>query len=312
MKKTNKILFLIFFIILFFDTSVLANNVWSKELEQSSQNISIITSFFSTELLLNIIFATISIILTIILSKLITAKLVSYLESSYSWESWGREELIWVLSRTTNISILWIWFVITLTILWIDLGIFLAWLWFGIWFTLKIFLTNFISWILMVTQWYYHNWDIIQVWEKVWKIHKIHALFTAVEQFDWVIYFVPNVKFLEEEIVNFNTNDKRRVEIVIWVDYSTDIVKAKKIMMQVLEKFPNILQTPNSSVLVNLWDSSIDLTLMFWINSQDSFLTIKSNVTETINLAFRQYWINIPFPQITLSNRENFNIQLKK
>lgn len=308
MKKINTFLFIVLLLILFFDTSFAADNLWSKELEQSSQNISIITSFFSTELLLNIIFATISLIWTIILSKIVTAKVVSYLESIYSWETWGREELVWLLARTTNISILSIWFVITLTILWVDLWIFLAWLWFGIWFTLKIFLSNFISWILMVTQWYYHNWDIIQVGERIWKIHKIHALFTAVEQFDWVIYFVPNIKFLEEDIVNYNTNDKRRVEIEFRVDYDTNIVKAKQIMVQVLEKFPNILNTPSSQVIVNLWENSVNLMLMFWINTSDSFLSIKSNVTETINLAFRQNWINIPFNQITISSRDDKKI----
>jgi small-conductance mechanosensitive channel len=56
-------------------------------------------------------------------------------------------------------------------------------------------------------------------------------------------------------------------------------------------------------------DSSIKLTLRIWINSTDTFFTLKSNVTETINLAFKQAGIIIPFPQITLSNREDFNVK---
>jgi small conductance mechanosensitive channel len=65
-------------------------------------------------------------------------------------------------------------------------------------------------------------------------IRRINALFTEVEQFDGVIFYIPNVKFLENEVENFNTNSKRRVEIEIGVDYSTDIIKAKKVIMQVL------------------------------------------------------------------------------
>ena len=183
------------------------------------------------------------------------------------------------------------------------------WLWFGIGFTLKIFLTNFVAWILMVTQWFYHLWDIIEVWGRTWTIKKIHALFTAVEQFDWVVYYIPNVKFLEEDVSNFHSNDKRRVDIKIWVDYSTDIVKAKKIMIQVIEKFPNILQAPTPEVLVeDLWDNSIKLSLRFWINSKDAFFVSKSNVIETINMAFKQAWIVIPFPQITVSNRTDIKL----
>jgi small conductance mechanosensitive channel len=283
--------------------------VWWSELEQSQANANIILSFFSTELLLNIIFACVTIVLTFLLSKIVTSRLTSYLEKSYAWEESGREELVWVLSRTVNISILSIWFAITLTILWIDMWIFMWWLWFGIGFTLKIFLTNFVAWILMVTQWFYHLWDIIEVWGRTWTIKKIHALFTAVEQFDWVVYYIPNVKFLEEDVSNFHSNDKRRVDIKIWVDYSTDIVKAKKIMIQVIEKFPNILQAPTPEVLVeDLWDNSIKLSLRFWINSKDAFFVSKSNVIETINMAFKQAWIVIPFPQITVSNRTDIKL----
>ena len=283
--------------------------VWWSELEQSQANANIILSFFSTKLLLNIIIACVTIVLTFLLSKIVTSRLTSYLEKSYAWEESGREELVWVLSRTVNISILSIWFAITLTILWIDMWIFMWWLWFGIGFTLKIFLTNFVAWILMVTQWFYHLWDIIEVWGRTWTIKKIHALFTAVEQFDWVVYYIPNVKFLEEDVSNFHSNDKRRVDIKIWVDYSTDIVKAKKIMIQVIEKFPNILQAPTPEVLVeDLWDNSIKLSLRFWINSKDAFFVSKSNVIETINMAFKQAWIVIPFPQITVSNRTDIKL----
>jgi len=164
----------------------------------------------------------------------------------------------------------------------------------------------------MVTQWFYHLWDVIEVVGRTWTIKKIHALFTEIEQFDWVIFFVPNVKFLEEDISNYHSNDKRRVSIDIWVDYDTDILKAKKIMMQVIEKFPNVLQTPLPDVLITkMDDSSINLSLRFWINSKDKYFDTQSNVTETVNLAFKNAWIVIPFPQITLSNRSDFSVNTK-
>ena len=71
--------------------------VWWSELEQSQANANIILSFFSTELLLNIIFACVTIVLTFLLSKIVTSRLTSYLEKSYAWEESGREELVWVL-----------------------------------------------------------------------------------------------------------------------------------------------------------------------------------------------------------------------
>lgn len=312
MKKI-KILSFIYSIWIFFYSNTSFAAVWTNELEKSQQNTSIILSFFSTDLLLNIIFAWFTIIWTLVIAKVATAKMTSYLENSFSWEEKWREELVWVLSRTVNISILSIWFAITLTILWIEMWIFLGWLWFGIGFTLKIFLTNFIAWILMVTQWFYHLWDVVEVWWRIWTIRQIHALFTAIEQFDWVIFYVPNVKFLEEDISNFHSNDKRRVDINIWVDYDTDILKAKKVMMQVIEKFPNVLQAPHPDVFVTeMADSSINLSLRFWINSKDLYFSSQSNVTETINLAFKQAWIDIPFPQMVISSRNNIWVKIDK
>ena len=287
--------------------------VWAGELKQSKENTNIILSFFSTDLLLNIVFALLAVVWTLLISKFSTARMTSYLENSYSWEGKGREELVWVISRTINITILSIWFAITLTILWIDMWIFLWGLWFGIGFTLKIFLTNFIAWILIVTQWFYHLWDVIEVWWRIWKIRQINALFTAVEQFDWVIFYVPNVKFLEEEISNFHSNDKRRVEVNIWVDYDTDILRAKKVLMQVIKKFPNVLVSPQPDVFVTeMADSSINLSLRFWINSKDWYFSSHSNVTETVNLAFKQAWIVIPFPQVVVSNRKDSWIKIGK
>ena len=276
------------------------------EKEIAEENVNILLSFFSAEVFLNIIFAIISIVLIFFITKVLNSKLTGYLEGMYSWEGSGWEEIIWVVTRTINVSMLIIWSSITLSILWIDMWIFMWWIWFWLGFTLKTFLTNFVAWITMVTQWFYHNWDIIEIWWKMWKIIKIHALFTVIEQFDWVMFFIPNTKFMEENVSNYYLNDKRRIDIEISVDYNTDITKAKKIIIKVLESYPWILSTPDFDIIVDkLGDCWILLNVRFWINSKDNYFQIKSNVIETINLLFKQSNIIIPFPQITISNREN-------
>lgn len=302
MKLTFGLLCYMFVSISNISTSYAA--VWATELEASKQNLSIMANIFNTGVLLNIVFALITIVCTYSLSKIVSAKLARVIEWSWEWEN-GKEELVWVVTRTTNISILAIGFSITLSILWVDMTIFLWGLWFWIWFTLKIFLSNFVAWIIMVTQWTYHNGDTIEVEWQLWKIKKIQSLFTSIEKFDWIIFYVPNIKFLEDTVSNYNSNDKRRVEIKVWIDYDADIVKAKKIIMQIIHQFPSILKAPEPIVILDELDSSsINLVSMFWIDSKGwEYFTTKSNVTETINMAFRQAWIKIPFPQITISNR---------
>jgi small conductance mechanosensitive channel len=316
MKKIKSLVLLYFLQVIFYSPiSFAATAIWSKELEQTNANVGIIYSIFSKELLLNLVFVVIVIIWTFSLSKIVNARLVNYFEKMAEWnEENNREELIWVLTRVANITLITIWTSIILSILWIDVWIFMWWIWFGLWFTLKIFLTNFIAWVLMVSQWFYHNGDFIEILWKMWRIKKINALFTSIEQLDGIIFFVPNVKFLEENVENYNTNNKRRVDVPVWVDYDTDIVKAKTIMINILWNFPSIMKAPEPVVMVtNFWDSSIDLSLRFWIDSKTGkYFEVKSNVMETVNLAFKKAWIVIPFPQVTLNNRNGFELNMQK
>ena len=287
--------------ILFFPVVAFAA-IGDNEVEQTKSTLELISGFFSTQLLLNIVFAVVVIVLTFIVSKFIQSKLFGYLEAANIGDESNKEEVIGVISRTVNIVVLITWFSITLGVLWVDLWIFMWGIWFGIWFTLRTFLTNFISGIIIVSQGSYHIGDLIEVGGKIWRITKINALFTEIEEFDGVIFNIPNVRFFEENVSNYHTNDKRRIDVDVTVAYGTDIMQAKKILGKVISNFPMVLQAPESDVLVGkLGDNGVCLTLRFWINSRENFITLKSNVTETVNLAFKQTGIEIAYPQVTLS-----------
>ena len=296
------IAFFIYWSMLLFSQHVFAVGQW--EIEKTQENTSFIIGFFSTDLLINFIFAVVSVVLTIVIAKVVRNKIGGYLENTMGGDGDGREELVSLITRTLNIWILLIGWSITLGVLGVDMTIFMGWIWFGLWFTLKTFLTNFVSGIMMVTQWCYHNGDLVNVDGRVGTIIKINALFTILEQFDGVRFYVPNTIFSEQTVLNYRGNDKRRVEIELWLDYNTDLVHAKKIIMKVLEQFPSILPAPAADIFItSLSDTSIKVDIRFWIVSTDEYFKMKSNVTETLNMAFKQAGILIPFPQITLSNR---------
>lgn len=201
-----------------------------------------------------------------------------------------------------NIFVLVAWFSVSLGILGVDLAVFMGWIWFGIWFTLRTFLTNFISWIIIVSQGSYHIWDLIELGEQRWRITKINALFTEIEELDGTVFNIPNIRFFEENVRNFHTNDKRRIDVEVTVGYETDLMQAKKVLQKVVANFPMVLKAPQSDIIVwSLWGNGIALTLRFWVNSKENYVTLKSNVTETVNLAFKQTNIHIPHNQITIS-----------
>lgn len=277
----------------------------TTEVQQAQTNMDAILSIFSIKMLINIAFAIVVIIATVVISKIVKERIFGILENSNIGDESSKEEMIGVISRTINILILITGFSLTLWILWVDLGIFMWGIWFGIGFTLRTFLTNFISGIIIVTQGSYHIWDMIEVDGKVGNILKINSLFTAIQEFDGVVFNIPNVRFFEENVRNYHTNDKRRIEIEVSVDYSTDIMQAKKVLQKVLSNFPMILQAPASDIIVkNFSDKGIILGMRFWISSKEDFVSLKSNITETVNHAFHQTDIAIPYPQMEISYRD--------
>ncbi len=290
----------------------LDNTFWAsavdqvKNLDTSQKVFWLVSPDTVVNIILKLIYVILAFIWTFMARKIAQNKLIWYLEWKLEWKWWW-DEVMAVVSRSVNVTILIIWASVILWIVWVDLGIFMWWIWLGLWFTLKTFLVNFISWVIMVVQWTYHIWDLVKVWDETWRIVKINSLFTVIEKLDWLIFYVPNVRFLEDVVSNYNSNDKRRVDVNVSVDYDTDLVKAKNVAMKVIDNFPQILKDPWAKVLVEeLWDSSINLSLRFWIKVKDwNYLETKSNVTETVNLAFKQVWIKIPFPQIVISNRES-------
>ncbi len=289
---------------------LLPQSLWAAlpagEQDAAKNSWEIILWFLSAEFLvnmaINIVLVVIVIALTFIVSKFIQSKLFHYLEAANIGDEASKEEIIGVISRTMNIFVLITWFSISLWILWVDLGIFMGWIWFGIWFTLRTFLTNFISGIIIVSQGSYHIGDLIEIWSQRWRITKIQALFTEIEELDGTIFNIPNVRFFEENVRNFHTNDKRRIDVEVVVWYETDILQAKKVLGKVVSNFPMVLSAPASDVIIwKLWDNWVELTLRFWVSSKENYITLKSNVTETVNLAFKQTNIHIPYPQMTLS-----------
>ncbi len=290
---------LVLFVLIANLQSVLALDVWEEQVVNARENL--LSSLFSTETLLNMIFAIVIVILTFVVALIVKMKLFWYLERKVGQSGSWKVELVGLITRSVNIAIYVTWFSITLWILWVDLGIFMGWIWFWIWFTLKTFLTNFVAGIIMITQWKFNNGDLIEMWSVRWKIFAINALFTEVEQLDGVVAYIPNVRFLEENVLNFHTNDKRRLEVELLVEYTTDISKTKMVLSKVLENFPTILKSPEHKIIVEkLDDSWILVRVLFWTSSKESYISIKSNVTETINLAFKQSEIKMAYPHIEI------------
>jgi hypothetical protein len=79
MKHISRLLVLFLSLIVF---SQHASAVGQSEIDTSKENTSFILHFFSTELLINFVFAVIAVVLTVIISKIVRDRMGGYLEST--------------------------------------------------------------------------------------------------------------------------------------------------------------------------------------------------------------------------------------
>ncbi len=108
---------------------------------------------------------------------------------------------------------------------------------------------------------------------------------------------VPNAKLTGDNIINYNCNGTRRVDLIAGISYNDDIDKAKKILMDILTADKRILKDPAPMVgVVEMADSSINLVVRPWCNAAD-YWDIFFDVQEQIKKRFDTEGIEIPFPQ---------------
>ena len=99
------------------------------------------------------------------------------------------------------------------------------------------------------------------------------------------------------EIKNVTAQKMRRVDMTFGVSYSDDIPKTEKVLADILEEHPKVLDDPEPMIkLHNLGDSSIDFIVRPWVKTED-YWDVYWDVTREVKMRFDREGISIPFPQ---------------
>jgi small conductance mechanosensitive channel len=131
-------------------------------------------------------------------------------------------------------------------------------------------------------------------------VKDISVLSTKINTFGNQLAILPNGQLANNNIVNFNVESTRRDKITVGISYSSDIKKAKEILLQICNEFPQILEDPAPEVYVDaLADSSVNLSLRFWAKNED-FWAAHFHVLETLKYKYDEAGIEIPFPHMVL------------
>lgn len=127
---------------------------------------------------------------------------------------------------------------------------------------------------------------------------EVGIFYTVVRTGDNRHVTIPNGSLLNSVMINYSKEQNRRVDIELNVAYGTDVEAAKDLVMSIVKKHEKVLTDPAPFIrMTEMADSSLKVTLRVWADSAN-YWDVKFDLTESINKAFVENSISIPFPQM--------------
>lgn len=214
-------------------------------------------------------------------------------------------EIRLLIMKIARWSVMIVGSVIALQQIGFDLSAFLAGLGilgFTLGFALQDVSKNFISGILLLIQQPFSIGDVIQVDDFIGTVADVNLRATELHTSDGQNVLIPNGDVFTSPIENYTRFPQRRVDIRVGVAYGSDLDQVRRATLEAIAGIQGLLPEPAPMVIFNNFgDSSIDLTVYFWIDLKraDYLKTIDAGIVN-INAAFTAEGIEIPFPVRTV------------
>ena len=158
-------------------------------------------------------------------------------------------------------------------------------------------LANFAGGVLILVFKPFRVGDFIEAQGISGTVSEISIFTTKINTFANLTAVIPNGDLSNHTIINYNTEPTRRDNIVFGIGYSSDIKKAKDLLLEICANDIDVLKEPEPVVVVqNLGDSAVELSLRYWAHNE-VFWDAHFRIIESAKLAFDKNGIEIPFPQ---------------
>lgn len=157
-------------------------------------------------------------------------------------------------------------------------------------------LANFAGGVLIMLFRPFRAGDWIEAQGVAGSVDSIQIFHTTLKTADNKVVIVPNGSLSNGHITNYSREPRRRADINIGIDYSSDIKRAREVLLEIA-KDPRVHLDPAPVVFVTgLGDSAVNLSLRVWVATAD-FWPVTFEFTELAKERLTAAGIGIPFPQ---------------
>ncbi len=147
--------------------------------------------------------------------------------------------------------------------------------------------------------------DFIEAQGEKGTVKELRIFNTILITLDNKTVIIPNGPLANGNMINYSTQTKRRVDFTVGIAYGDDYDTAKNMLLEFVKDDPRIIDAEDNFIgLVELADSSVNITLRVWCKTED-YWAVFFNMNERIYKEFGSKGLNIPFPQMDVHVHNN-------
>jgi small-conductance mechanosensitive channel len=171
----------------------------------------------------------------------------------------------------------------------------------GIGFGAQTLINNFISGLILMFDRTISMGDLVEVDGHRGRVASIGMRSSSIKRFDGVEMLVPNSVFLQQNVINWTSSDRRaRYTVSVGVAYGSSTRTVERVIQLAVEAQPEVLPEPAPYVVFESFaDSSLAFTAYFWIelDPEVNSMVIFSDIRHRIGERLAEAGIVIPYPQ---------------
>ncbi len=165
-------------------------------------------------------------------------------------------------------------------------------------------LQHFAGGVLLLIYKPFSKGDFIEAQGHKGTVRELRIFNTVLNTLDNKIVFIPNGPLSTGTIVNYTLEKQRRIDTVFSISYTSDIDKAKEVLLGIFSSNEKILKDPVPVLgVISLAASSVNIETRVWVKTDD-IVEAGFYLNEEVKKQFDLNGISIPFPQMDVNLRK--------
>ena len=158
--------------------------------------------------------------------------------------------------------------------------------------------------IILITK-RFETGDYIEINGDEGTVVQVDLMHTTLRTLDNRHIVIPKAVAVNRRIIDYSSEDTRRLDIVFGISYGDNAEKAKQIILDTVEKHKMTLNEPEVPFarVTGFGDSAVDITLRVWCK-RENYWQLKFDLLEQIKEEFDKNGISIPYNQLDVHINE--------